>query len=108
MEDILERCLEQATGLTVYSMERPEEVHECIVYTFAEMQHSASDDLEDVTEYDIYLNLYCKSGLNEKKRLIKEALKENGFLKVQIPQANMTDELGLINQAFNYLYVELS
>lgn len=106
MEELLIKVLEEATGLQVYNLERPEAVRECIVYTYSDDVFSTADDEEDIIKYVLFINLYCDAGLNRRKREIKEALEKNGFLKMYIPPANLTDELGLINQAFNYTYIE--
>ena len=107
MEDKLINCLE-ALGITVYNLQRPEEERECIVYNYSEDTFSTSDNIEDITKYVIYLNLYCDTGLNNWKKKIKKALESNGFSKMYIPPANFKDEAGLINQAFNYTYLELN
>lgn len=108
MEELLIRVLEAETGLAVYNLERPEEEKNCIVYNYSEDTFSDSDDEEDIIKYVLYINLYCENGLNAKKKLIKKALKDAGFSKNYIPPANLSDELGLINQAFNYTYIELA
>lgn len=106
MEELLIKILEEATGLEVYNLERPESVRECIVYNYSDKPFSSCDDKEDITEYTIYLNLYCDRGLNKLKKQIKDALEENNFFKFSIPPANVNDELGMVNQAFQYIYLE--
>ncbi|MDB1970758.1 hypothetical protein [Clostridium tertium] len=105
MEEKLIRALE-ATGLPVYALERPETIKNCIVYKYSESNDSYSDDEADIEKYTIYINLYCESGLNKYKKLIKESMKSEGFGLEYIAPAHKSKELATIQQAFTFIYVQ--
>lgn len=105
MEEKLIRALE-ATGLSVYAIERPETIKNCIVYKYSESNESYSDDEADIESYKIYINLYCESGLSKNKNLIKKSMKSEGFGLEYIAPAYKSKELATIQQAFTFYYVE--
>lgn len=105
MEEKLIRALE-ATGLSVYAIERPETIKNCIVYKYSESNESYSDDEADIESYKIYVNLYCESGLSKNKNLIKKSMKSEGFVLEFIAPALKSKELATIQQAFTFYYVE--
>jgi hypothetical protein len=105
MEEKLIRALE-GTGLPVYALERPETIKNCIVYKYSEKNESYSDDEVDIEGYTIYVNLYCESGLNKYKNLIKQSMKSEGFGLVYIAPAHKSKELATIQQAFTFYYVQ--
>ena len=105
MEEKLIRALE-ATGLSVYAIERPETIKNCIVYKYSESNESYSDDEADIESYKIYVNLYCESGLSKNKNLIKQSMKSEGFGLKFIAPAYKSKELATIQQAFTFYYVE--
>lgn len=105
MEEKLIRALE-ATGLSVYALERPETIKNCIVYKYSESNESYSDDEADIESYTIYVNLYCESGLNKYKNLIKQSMKSEGFGLEYIAPAHKSKELVAIQQSFTFYYVQ--
>lgn len=105
MEEKLIRALE-ATGLSVYAIERPETIKNCIVYKYSESNESYSDDEADIESYKIYVNLYCESGLSKNKNLIKKSMKSESFGLEYIAPAYKSKELATIQQAFTFYYVE--
>lgn len=105
MEEKLIRVLED-TGLPVYALERPETIKNCIVYKYSEKNESYSDDEADIESYTIYVNLYCESGLNKYKNLIKKLMKSEGFGLEYIAPAHKSKELATIQQAFTFNYAE--
>lgn len=105
MEEKLIRALE-ATGLSVYAIERPETIKNCIVYKYSESNESYSDDEADIESYKIYVNLYCESGLSKNKNLIKKLMKSEGFELEFIAPAYKSKELATIQQSFTFYYVE--
>lgn len=105
MEEKLVRALE-VTGLPVYALERPETIKNCIVYKYSESNESYSDDEADIEKYTIYVNLYCESGLNKYKNLIKQSMKSEGFGLEYIAPAHKSKELATIQQAFTFYYVQ--
>lgn len=106
MEEKLIRALEK-TGLPVYCLERPEGVSDCIVYSVAEKVKGYADNEEQVVKYDIYINLYIKSGLNKIKNLIKQNMRSEGFRVNYIPPAYKDGELDFIQQAFTFVFIEI-
>lgn len=105
MEEKLVRALE-STGLSVYALERPETIKNCLVYKYSESNESYSDDEADIESYKIYVNLYCESGLNKYKNLIKQSMKSEGFGMEYIAPAHKSKELGAIQQSFTFTYVQ--
>ncbi|WP_346889173.1 hypothetical protein [Clostridium sp. UBA1056] len=105
MEEKLIRVLED-TGLPVYALERPETIKNCIVYKYSEKNEFYSDDVADIENYTIYVNLYCESGLNKNKNLIKQLMKSEGFRLGYIAPAYRSKELGLNQLAFTFYYVQ--
>lgn len=104
MEDKLVKALE-STGLDVFMLERPEMLNNCIVYTYSENDLSYSDDEADIEEYTIYVNLYCESGLNKYKKLIRTAMKSEGFVLGSVSIPYKGKEIPFIQQAFTFYYV---
>lgn len=107
MEEKLIRALE-TTGLPVFALERPETIKECIVYKYSESSESFSDDEVDIESYKIYINLYCESGLNRNKNLIKKIMRSEGFGLEYIAPAYKSKELATIQQAFTFYYAQKS
>ncbi|MDB1947673.1 hypothetical protein PMY35_07550 [Clostridium tertium] len=105
MEEKLVRALE-STGLSVYALERPETIKNCLVYKYSESNESYSDDEADIESYKIYINLYCESGFNKYKNLIKQSMKSEGFGMEYIAPAHKSKELGVIQQSFTFIYVQ--
>ena len=105
MEKKLLNALE-STGLEVFNLERPEGIKNCIVYNYRESYESYSDDDADLQSFMIYLNLYTESELNKYKKIIKNAMKSEGFRLDIIASAYRNKELATIQQAFTFYYVQ--
>lgn len=105
MEKKLLKALE-STGLEVFSLERPEGIKSCIVYNYSESYESYSDDNADLESFMIYVNLYTKSGLNKYKKLIKNAMKSEGFRLDRVAPAYKSRELATIQQALTFYYAQ--
>lgn len=105
IEEKLIRALE-STGLSVFALERPETIKNCIVYKYSESNESYSDDEVDIESYTIYVNLYCESSLNKNKDLIKQLMRSEGFELEYIAPAYKSKELSTIQQAFTFYYVQ--
>lgn len=105
MEEKLVKALE-STGLEVFNLERPQGINNCIVYNYSESNGSYVDDEVDIENFTIYVNLYCESGLNKNKQLIKDAMKSEGFGLNFVAPAYKGNELKLIQQSFTFLYCQ--
>lgn len=106
MEEKLVKALER-TGLNVFNLERPQTAKNCIVYNYMEQNQSYEDDEASIVKYTIYVNLYCESGLNKYKNLIKQELRSEGFRLQYVAPAYKSSELKLIQEAFTFLYSEI-
>ena len=56
----------------------------CVVFNYIEAPSSFADNEEDMTSYDILLNLYDKENIKETSEKIIKKLNEYGFKKVAI------------------------
>ena len=105
MEESLKKALTEI-GLEYYYLRYPQDKIDCIVYSYSETAFSSSDDEEDAIKYNVYLNLYCNNGIKLKSKNIKSVMRKHGFIKLDIPPAFISDKSDIINQAFNYIYIE--
>lgn len=61
--------------------------YSCIVFNYMETPASFADNKEDITSYDILLNLYDRENIIETSEKIIKKLNEYGFKKVAIQSA---------------------
>lgn len=59
----------------------------CIVFNYIETPSSFADNKEDITSYDVLLNLYDRENIIETSEKIIKKLNEYGFKKVAIQSA---------------------
>lgn len=59
----------------------------CVVFNYIETPSSFTDNKEDITSYDILLNLYDRENIVETSERIIKKLNEYGFRKVAIQSA---------------------
>lgn len=107
MDDLIKRTLEES-GINSSYIKRPDNVFPCIVYSYNEYTNAKGDGKEENVKYDIYFNLYIKSGLNSALKKIKESLAKNGFIKQVINAPIQFDGLDYYQITMNYtkLYKE--
>lgn len=59
----------------------------CVVFNYIETPSSFADNKEDITSYDVLLNLYDRENIIETSKEIIKKLNEYGFKKVAIQSA---------------------
>ncbi|PPV16574.1 hypothetical protein AWN73_09905 [Clostridium butyricum] len=70
----------------------------CVVFNYIEIPSSFADNEEDITSYDILLNLYDRENIIETSKKIIKKLNEYGFKKVAIQSAFDCNDAFLICQ----------
>lgn len=88
-------------NIPIYYIKRPQEVTNCIIYTYTEVPTLTGDMLELGTKYTILFNVYCKSDIEKTKRKIKQVLEQHGFKK-KIILGTILEENNIYNTAMQY------
>ncbi len=83
MGEIIENALSEI-DIPCYYLKRPKGEYSCIIYSYKEYTGAKSDNQEENTKYDIYLNFITKDNINRDIDKIKNALKKAKFNKVVI------------------------
>ena len=68
-------------SLPNYFITRANDKTECIVYNYIEKTSRMADNEEKATMYTVMLNLYCKSNVENNKKLIINAMQKAGFIR---------------------------
>ena len=68
-------------SLQSYFITRANDKQECIVYNYIEKPCRSADNEEKATLYTVMLNLYCKSNVENNKKLIINAMQKAGFMR---------------------------
>lgn len=94
----------QPTNIPSYFINRKNTLEfPSIVYTIVENSDGNSGDEEELTGYEIFINLYSKGNFIQDKENIKRAMERNEFFyKVSIPSAFYDEELDCYVQPFQY------
>lgn len=96
-------------GVDVQFLERDDDgTFPFIVFNVAEQPLSFSDDEEDMTLFMISVNIFSKPNYNfESLKLdIIQKMKEAGFKKGKIPNAEFLETENCYNQPMGFLYYE--
>ncbi|MGL5620778.1 hypothetical protein [Cetobacterium sp.] len=99
MEEILRAALAK-TNIPFYNLRGNNKDETCIVYSLSEKPKSFCDDYEDLTAYKITVMLFCRSGLEKNKKIIKDALKSENIMINEIPEASISNMTEIISQSF--------
>lgn len=71
-------------SLPNYFITRANDKQECIVYNYIEKPSRNADNEEKASMYVVMLNLYCKSNIENNKKLIINAMQKAGFMKKSV------------------------
>lgn len=79
-----------------------------VVFNISEVPFSFSDDEEDMTLYLITVNIFSKPDYNFESLKIKiiELMKNAGFRKTKIPNAEFLEQENIYNQPMGFSYFE--
>ena len=102
MKKLIEVALRD-TGLDYFYIKRARNVFPCIVYTYNELPHALGDNTEESTRYDIYFNLIIKKDLTDTTKLVKDILKNHGFMKVIINAPIMFEDTDYYQITMQYV-----
>lgn len=104
MEKKVLEVLKKADIPVFYVTRKNSSTFPCLVYTIKENSSGCSDDDEENTEYNIYINLYSTDNFIDLKNKIKTILKENGFMKKSIGIPVYDKELQIYEIVLVYSY----
>lgn len=71
-------------ALQSYFITRANDKQECIVYNYTEKPSRNADNEEKASMYTVMLNLYCKSNVENNKKLIINAMQKAGFIRKSV------------------------
>lgn len=71
-------------SLPNYFITRANDKTECIVYNYIEKPSRMADNEETAILYTVMLNLYCKSNVENNKKLIINAMQKAGFIRKSV------------------------
>lgn len=78
-------------ALQSYFITRANDKTECIVYNYTEKPCRSADNEEKATMYTVMLNLYCKSNVENNKKLIINAMQKAGFIRKSVAATVVVD-----------------
>ena len=78
-------------SLQNYFITRANDKTECIVYNYIEKPSRMADNEEKATMYTVMLNLYCKSNVENNKKLIINAMQKSGFMRKSVASTVVVD-----------------
>lgn len=94
-------------NLPVYFISRGDNPTPCIVFTVVETPAAYSDNQEDMTEYNVLLNVYTseKSYVTTISK-VKECMSSAGFRKKTNPVARWEEDLNSYNQPMEFKFTK--
>lgn len=102
INELIDKTLDNL-GIKYYYLERPSNVFPCVVYSYNEYTNATGDNEEESIKYDVYFNIITKKDLNLYTRLLKDVLKENGFIKSVINSPVKFEGTDYYQITFNYI-----
>lgn len=102
MNNLIKNALAE-TNIPSFYLKRIDNTMPCIVYSYNELQGASGDNKEELAKYDIYINLYIKSGISEATEKVKAALSRAGFIKQTINSPIILDGLDYYQITMNYI-----
>jgi len=106
MLDKLVQLLERGTQLKVFNVERPQHEYNAIVLNIEEIPTAYYDDIDNATNYRIYLNLVTQNNIGELKDRIRKILRDNGYIIQRISPAFKGQDVPFYQQQFTILVQE--
>ena len=88
--------------LLAYFIKRPHGVYPCVVFNYNESTLAKGDNKEELTLYDCYFNIICKSDVTENVKKVKQVLEDAMFQKVVINGPVMFDGDDFYQITMNY------
>ncbi len=101
MEEFLIKVFKDV-GIPAYYITRKNNNTPCLVYQFIESPKASSDDIEEVTEYELFIVIYAGDDIITIKRRLQGILQKYGFRKKVIPKPVYYDDLLYFEQAMQY------
>lgn len=92
----------QELDIPAYYITRRNNNAPCLVYQFIESPKANSDDIEEITEYEVFLILYAGEDIVTQKRKLQNVLQKYGFRKKVIPKPVYYDDLLYFEQPMQY------
>ena len=91
MNKLLEQALD-SINMTSFYVNKESYSGECVVYNYISGPSYYADNMKQGEDYTILLNLYCKSGIEAKKKLIVKTLNSFGISggRAQVPVLEST------------------
>ncbi|MEN8079189.1 hypothetical protein ABFP60_19690 [Clostridioides difficile] len=89
-------------GIPSYYLKRPQDIEECIIYSFNEYKGHMADNTEETIKYDCYFNIIIKSNISNTINKMKSILESNGFRKVVINSPMITEGVDFYQITMNF------
>lgn len=88
-------------ALPNYFVTRANNKTDCVVYNYIEKAGRFADNEEKTRTYTVMLNLYCKSNIENNKKIIINAMKNAGFIKKSVA-STVVGETGFFCTAITF------